>query len=290
MLRSALIFFSLTYALPSLAAATTPSPSPIDPWCAAIGKRLRSVPVETCRNLGFTASDVRTSGNRALVLRDIAPPTKPAGQNPKQNAPRVLVIGGIHGDELTSSSIVFRWLQWTGETDANQYHWRMIPLANPDGLLATPPTRVNGKGIDLNRNFPTPDWEQDAQNYWVKRTGSDPRRYPGKVAGSEIETRWLEAQIKEFKPDVIISIHAPYSVLDYDGPAPKPHRFGRLNLNQLGVYPGSLGNYSGVHQKTPVVTIELPSANAMPSIQEQRAIWQDMLAWMKKNIIGQTHS
>lgn len=288
MLRAALILVSLLCTLPSMAAPQPPSP--IDPWCAAIGKRLRSVHVETCRNLGFTASTVRTSGNRALVLRDIPPPAKPASQNTRENAPRVLVIGGIHGDELTSSSIVFRWLQWTGEADATRYHWRMIPLANPDGLLATPPTRVNGKGIDINRNFPTPDWERDAQNYWVKRTGRDPRRYPGQVAGSEIETRWLDAQIKEFKPDVIISIHAPYSVLDYDGPAPKPHRFGRLNLNQLGVYPGSLGNYSGIHQKTPVVTIELPNATSMPTIQEQRAIWQDMLAWMKKNIIGQTRS
>lgn len=288
MLRATLILSSCLLTLPAL--ASPPAPSPVDPWCVAISKRLRSVPLDTCRNLGFTTGDVRTPGDRPLVLRDVPPPATPASPAGKTNAPRVLVIGGIHGDELTSSSIVFRWLQWTGEADASLYHWRVIPLANPDGLLASPPTRVNGRGVDLNRNFPTPDWDKDAHNYWTQRAKRDPRRYPGKTAGSEIETRWLEEQIREFKPDVIISVHAPYSILDYDGPAPKPHRFGRLNLNQLGVYPGSLGNYSGIHQQTPVVTIELPSATSMPTIQEQRAIWQDMLAWMKKNIIGQTRS
>ena len=58
-------------------------------------------------------------------------------------------------------------------------------------MLASPPTRVNGNGVDLNRNFPTPDWVRDAHDYWAGRTKSDPRRFPGKEANSEIETKWL---------------------------------------------------------------------------------------------------
>ena len=216
-----------------------------------------------------------------MVSLDIEP--SKAG-DPAMATKHILVIGGIHGDELTAVSIVFHWLDWARQPDAAFYQWRMIPAANPDGLLVRPSTRVNANGVDLNRNFQTPDWDRDAQDYWVKRTRRDPRRYPGKAAGSEIETRWLEKQIDEFRPDLIISIHAPYNLLDYDGPVPEPMRFGRLSLNRLGVYPGSMGNYSGLFKQIPVITIELPNANSMPSLRDQQAMWVDMLKWMKLNI------
>lgn len=259
--------------------ATPATDATADAWCNDLGQRLHSVSVESCRARHFLATDERTSGGRALVLHDV-----PASGKQAAKAPRVLVIGGIHGDELTSISTVFRWLEWMHETEPAKYHWRVIPLANPDGLLVRPSTRVNGRGVDLNRNFPTPDWNSDAQKYWTERTGRDPRRFPGDTAGSEIETRWLERQLDDFKPDVIISVHAPYNLLDYDGPAPNPLRFGRLALNRLGVYPGSLGNYAGLHKSVPVVTIELPHATTMQAMRDQRAMWLDMLGWMGQNI------
>lgn len=281
----------LRLTLPLLAALSGAPPALADPpaasaertviasWCTELGRRLHSVSGEACRSQPFVAAAERTSGNNALVRRDIAPAARTA-----KKAPRVLVIGGIHGDELTVVSVVFRWLEWMAEAEAGRYHWRVLPLANPDGLLRRPSTRVNGRGVDLNRNFPTPDWDKAAQTYWVERTERDPRRYPGDKAGSEIETRWLQQQLEEFKPDLIISVHAPYNLLDYDGPAPQPLRFGRLALNRLGVYPGSLGNYGGLYKSVPVVTIELPNASTMPAPREQRAMWTDMLGWMKRNI------
>jgi murein peptide amidase A len=157
-------------------------------------------------------------------------------------------------------------------------------VANPDGLMAKPSTRVNANGVDLNRNFRTPDWDKDAETYWQERAHSDPRRFPGKSAGSEIETRWLEAQIEAFRPDLVISVHAPYNLLDYDGQVPEPTRFGRLLLNRLGVYPGSMGNYGGLYKQIPVITIELPNAGTMPNARDQLAMWQDMLKWMRQNI------
>ena len=251
---------------------------PIDTWCEQLGKRLNSVSVDSCRARNFVAArDVTPKGN-LLVFRDIAPASR---DKRVQQARRILVVGGIHGDELTSISTVFRWLDWIREPDAAVYHWRMIPLANPDGLMAKPPTRVNANGVDLNRNFETPDWAKEAQTYWTKRAKRDPRRYPGEKAGSEIETRWLQAQVEEFQPDLIISVHAPYNLLDYDGPVPKPLRFGRLTLVQLGVYPGSMGNYFGVFKQISLVTIELPNATTMPSQKDQMEMWQDMLKWIK---------
>lgn len=256
-------------------------PKVVEDWCDALGKRLFSVSADACRSHAFVAAPERTPRGNALVHLDIE--AAPAGEA-SAPAKRVLIVGGIHGDELTAVSSVFGWLEWIGEADAAPYRWRIIPSANPDGLLVRPSTRVNANGVDLNRNFETPDWERDARKYWIHRTGRDPRRNPGTAAGSEIETRWLQDQIEAFKPDLIISLHAPYNLLDYDGPVPQPLRFGRLALNRLGVYPGSMGNYCGLHKQIPVITIELPSATSMPSQRDQLAIWQDMLKWMKQYI------
>lgn len=278
MVRPRLALFLLLAALAVQPPAARAESGMVDSWCDQLGSRLRSVSADACRSQNFVAAADRTSQGNALVMRDVAPKETPTP--PK----RVLVIGGIHGDELTSVSTVFRWLNWSGQTDAALYQWRMIPVANPDGLLARPSTRVNANGVDLNRNFQTPDWDKNAQAYWTQRTHSDPRRYPGKTAGSEIETRWLQAQIEEFRPDLIISLHAPYNLLDYDGPVPEPMRFGRLFLNRLGVYPGSMGNYSGLFKQIPVITIELPHATAMPTQRDQQALWEDMLKWMKNNL------
>lgn len=248
---------------------------PVKTWCDALDTRLASVEAQACRALPFVADDFVTPQGRPLVFGDF-----PARGN---ETARVLVVGGIHGDELTSVSAVFRWLDWLDAPGAADFLWRVIPLANPDGLYARPATRANANGVDLNRNFETPDWELDAQRYWITRTGRDPRRNPGRHAASEIETRWLQRHIAVFQPHLIISVHAPYNLLDYDGPVPQPLRFGRLALNRLGVYPGSLGNYGGVYKQIPVVTIELPHATRMPSIADQQALWLDMLTWMKAN-------
>jgi len=255
-------------------------PNVVDSWCGLLGKRLHSVSTKACRAQDFVAAKEHTIGGNSLVMRDIAARKTDPGKPNK----RILVIGGIHGDELTSVSTVFRWLEWIDQPDAGFYQWRFIPAANPDGLLAQPSTRVNANGVDLNRNFKTPDWDKDAQKYWIRRNNRDPRRYPGKTAASEIETRWLQEQIEQFRPDLIISVHAPFNLLDYDGPVPKPLRFGRLVLNRLGVYPGSMGNYSGLFKQIPVITIELPKSTIMPSKPELLAVWKDMLTWMRQNL------
>jgi hypothetical protein len=254
-------------------------------WCDQLGARLHSVSAEACRAQNFVVAPERTVRGNALVWRDFAAEDSQQAAGAK----RILVIGGIHGDELTSVSTVFRWLNWIDQPDASRYQWRVIPVANPDGLLARSSTRVNANGVDINRNFQTPDWGRDAENYWVRRTRSDPRRHPGKSAGSEVETRWLQAQIEEFRPDLIIGMHAPYNLLDYDGPVPEPMHFGRLYLNRLGVYPGSLGNYGGLFKQIPVITIELPHATVMPSQSDQRAMWEDMLKWIKRNFTVPAH-
>jgi hypothetical protein len=175
-----------------------------------------------------------------------------AGSN--KNPKRILAKALIHGDENLAGAVARAWMVRLQKIEPRN-SWRVIPVANPDGWKAH--TRFNANGVDLNRNFPTKDWDIQAVNYWKKKMKSDPRRNPGPNAASEVETRCLIKQFDEFKPDFLISVHTPLGVLDLDGPKLAPPRFRPLPWMSLGNFPGSLGRYMWADRKVPVLTIEL---------------------------------
>jgi len=252
------------------ARATTP--------CPELSARLPNVSRALCDGAQLQDSRARSVNGQPLWVRDV---------DPGQATMRVLVVGAIHGDELSSAAVALHWIRLASQTpqDAPQViHWRFVPALNPDGLMHKPPRRVNAHGVDLNRNFPTPHWDRDAKVYWEKRTGKDPRRWPGATSLSEPESRFLHEQMQSFQPQLIVSIHAPYGVLDFDGPSVPPSRLGRLYLDQVGIFPGSLGNYGGVHKGVPVVTIELPNAMRTPLDAEMRQMWLDLLRWVHERM------
>jgi hypothetical protein len=238
-----------------------------------------SFPATQCQTAGLSAGDGRSVRGVPLWVRDLPV----AGGVPRF---KVLLLGGIHGDEFASVSLVFDWIARSrGPAAAHQVAWRVVPLVNPDGLLNAPATRVNARGVDLNRNFPTRDWAREAQPYWVSHTKKDPRRFPGPSAMSEPETQWIQRQIELFRPDLIVSVHAPYGLLDFDGPPPAPPRLGDLRLDPVGVYPGSLGNYGGLVKQVPVMTLELRSA-ARVGEAERAAMWADLQRWIGARLDG----
>ena len=250
----------------------------LDQSCDLLGRRLKSLDTEDCLNAGLRASPTPTVAGQPILWRDYR------SAKPRSNRQRILLIGGMHGDEFSSVSIVFQWMERLAEDRFQPFHWRVVPCLNPDGLLSKPETRTNARGVDLNRNFPTPDWERTALPYWEKHTNRDPRRYPGPSSLSEPESRWLLRHIEYFRPDAIVSVHAPYGILDYDGPFQPPRQLGFLRLHLLGTYPGSLGNYAGEYLGVPVITLELPQAGIMPSQAQIARIWTDLLIWLDDNL------
>lgn len=54
----------------------------------------------------------------------------------------------------------------------------------------------------------------------------------------------------------------------------------RSTLDQVGVFPGSLGNFGGVQNAIPVVTVELPSALRTLTDAEMHKMWRDLRNWM----------
>ncbi|MFZ4402770.1 MAG: M14 family zinc carboxypeptidase [Pseudobdellovibrionaceae bacterium] len=174
------------------------------------------------------------------------------GQNPR----RILVFGQIHGDEPDAGLLAFRWVQRLDRLSP-QNTWRIVPRVNPDGAKAEQKTRINANGTDINRNFPTKDWNDLALQQWEKLMKKNPRRYPGKSPASEPETQCAVQHIEDFKPEIVVSIHTPYGLLDFDGPKIKFPPFKPLPWIMLGNFPGSLGRYMWVERQVPVLTIEL---------------------------------
>ena len=248
--------------------------------CQRISKRLASVSMKICETAELSPSGCESVNGFPLLVSEFAPKIdrEPRG--------RILVIGGMHGDELTSVSMVFRWIASLRQFHSGLFHWHMVPMMNPDGVLNPWATRTNKNGVDLNRNLPSDDWEVNALKYWKEKVGSKPRRYPGESAASEPETQWLIDEINTFKPDAIINVHAPYGVVDFDALVlnSAPKSLGKLHLNLLGTYPGSLGNYAGINRNIPVITLELPHAWEMPSKDESIKIWEDIVRWLKNNV------
>jgi murein peptide amidase A len=284
-----------TLSLPSLllALAAPVAWAQTDP-CLDLIRNVQGVTASDCRMATLKPTGARSVNGLPLLQREVhanehaaaSLKTVAAVSTTAPNALpplKVLVLGGIHGDEMSSVALVFRWIALAQAQPAG-IHWRFVPGLNPDGLLQNKPTRVNANKVDLNRNFPTPGWQHEAAEHWVNRTRKDPRRWPGNTAQSEPETRFVVQSMSQWKPDLIVSVHAPYAVLDFDGPVEPPHRLGKLFLDRVGIFPGSLGNYGGMHRNVPVVTLELPHANRLPPDAEVRQMWADLLKWTDQRL------
>jgi murein peptide amidase A len=193
-------------------------------------------------------------------------------------AKKVLVISLIHGDETPAGGLGRFWLERLTKLDPRN-SWRIIPVANPDGVKRV--TRTNANGIDLNRNFPTSDWDAEATKYWEKGARKSPRKFPGIKAGSEVETQCLMGHLVDYAPDFVISIHTPLNVLDFDGPKMKKRvNYFYLPWRSLGNFPGSLGRYLWVERKTPVLTTELK--DTLPASESVFEQLQDLIGTLVK--------
>lgn len=168
---------------------------------------------------------------------------------------KALIIGVMHGDEPQGAYLINEYLK-----NHNSENLLFIPCLNPDGMQMN--KRTNANGVDLNRNFPTKNWgKNEGENATCDDENSS--YYGGKSAGSEIETQFLIDTIEEFKPQIILTLHAPYKVVNYDGPAKEIAEKISKIINyppeaSIGYpTPGSFGTYAGVERQIPTITLEL---------------------------------
>ncbi len=166
---------------------------------------------------------------------------------------KTLVIGVFHGDEPQGKYLIDEYLKSFPACK----NLLLVPCLNPDGMVKN--TRTNANGVDLNRNFPTKNFGQDGS-----AAGNNPDDYfGGKTAGSEIETKFLIDVLEKYKPKQVITLHAPYKIVNYDGPAQDLAQkiskiIGYPVEASIGYpTPGSFGTYCGVERNIPTITLEL---------------------------------
>ena len=158
---------------------------------------------------------------------------------------KLLIIGVFHGDEPQGECFINSYLNKHAENGKNSIYF--IPCLNPSKK------RKNINGVDINRNFPTKNWILSENNDY----------FGGEKPNSEIETKFLVDLINKNKFDAIITIHSPYKVVNYDGPAESLAKIASKFLdykisNDIGYpTPGSFGTYCGIERNIPTLTIEI---------------------------------
>ena len=166
---------------------------------------------------------------------------------------KILFLGVTHGEEPQGEPLINRFIE---EIKNNNLEFKndlfFIPCLNPDGKACG--KRGNSNNVDLNRNYPT-------KNYEV--TTFDDNTTSGKFPLSEIETKFLADIVEKYNFDVILSFHAPFAIVNYDGPADKiaqeiSNITGYPLQADIGyITPGSFGTFCGVEKNIPIVTLEV---------------------------------
>lgn len=205
-------------------------------------------------------------------------------KKPTSKTFKVLLIGGIHGDETAATKISLKWTKRLLNQAQNQ-HWRILPLANPDSIINSR-GRTNINGVDINRNFPAPSGDNSSPLRFWQNDGKNKRYFPGKYPISQPESQFIHQQIESFSPNLIISLHAPYGSIDFDGPSNEaPKKLHKLKKVILPTSPGSLGNYAWSIKGIPTLTIEIGN-NTLTSPLEEHYLWFNLLDWIETTYLN----
>ena len=156
--------------------------------------------------------------------------------------PDVIVIGVFHGDEPQGEFLIREYVEKKQVSNL-----LFVPKLNHNN------SRVNINGVDLNRNFPTQNWELTEKNEY----------FGGPSPASEVETRFIIELVEKYSPKAIITLHAPYKIVNFDGPAEELAKKISDIINypvkpSIGYpTPGSFGTWAGIEKQIPTITLEL---------------------------------
>lgn len=122
-----------------------------------------------------------------------------------EGASRIVFVGGMHGNEKSSTHTLQGFIEYL-ELNAHKLPAGrsviVIPNHNPDGYASS--RRTNANNVDLNRNFPSNDWQTSVQMpgdlTLVNGGGSTPLDQPESAA--------LASYIKAQRPRLVLTYHA----------------------------------------------------------------------------------
>lgn len=199
----------------------------------------------------------------------------------------VFLFGVFHGDE-PQGAYMLKELMGVLEQNPSYYTKKsifVVPVLNPDGLQRQ--TRVNAHSVDLNRNFPTKDFKANLNKGTRYNGGPQPLSEPESKLVYDLLQPYLNETSDKIK---ILSIHAPLSVNNYDGPA-------KLLAERMQAYngypadgdigystPGSFGTYYGKERGIRVITLETSKESPQAAWQRHQKALLAMLQYPDTNL------
>jgi len=277
LLKSLSLFFVVL--LPSyVSAEAIAEATEVQDQCKRISDRLASLSYMRCLSHKYELAGGHSVEGSPILIKSFQ------NEKDENRHPRILLIGGTHGNEYASISTIYKWITLLNQSHTDTYDWRIIPLLNPDGLMQKSSSRTNANGVDLDRNFPTNDGDHNAMQYWEENTNRDPEYFPGKKALSEPESQWLAEEIKQYQPDAIITIHAPLSSSAYKSSNIKQSKKGGQYQQSITTFPGSFNQYVGTEINIPILTVELPYSDIRSTKTEINEIWESLLEWLSSHV------
>jgi murein peptide amidase A len=184
-----------------------------------------------------------------------------------------LLTAAMHGEEAVTALLTRRLLE---RVRGDETGWVVVPVLNPDGVLAG--IRQNAVGVDLNRNFPAATWRPDDSLTYPP--GIDPdrrspenrtnRSSPGTGAGSEPETLALIELVERLRPPLVVDLHTPLELLLVRGDVPASAvelLSGSANLPVVDELPGCPGAFDDWldERGIPAVVYEIEQAG-LPAV------------------------
>ncbi len=171
------------------------------------------------------------------------------------------LLAGVHGDEhegIILLQTLINDLRDHSHSTLKDLQFHVVLQANPDACIQK--RRTNQRNVDINRNYPTKDWQS---------TFTNPRYYPGAHQASEPETQAHIHYLTREKPNMIITMHSfEKALINYNGNCRKfAQIISKINnlpaVDSIG-YPtlGSLGTYAGIERNIPTITLEILKGQA----------------------------
>lgn len=188
-----------------------------------------------------------------------------------------LILAAIHGNESETTVALSAAARMVAPEEVR---CAFVLAANPDGVLLG--TRGNAAGVDLNRNFPTGDWESwTVVSHWSSETTQVVELSTGEAAGSEPEVAALVALAERLAPPWMLSLHAPIGAVLEAAPSALGgwltertglRRMAKVTYRTTGV----LDAWALEHGIVPV-TLELPRITHDEAVVRYAPVLADLL-------------